>query len=294
MTESLLFASSLPEAFNLAGLDYPGTIDPGKFIRFSTNERDRTDRAGWLNVFADGLGASFGDWRSGSSFCWQKRDTDAPPPSPKEREEARQAHAKARIQAEQERAASYAAAAEGCAALWATMSPAPASHGYLQLKETGPHLARIDHEGRLVLPVYDARGELQSLQFIAPDSSKRFYPGGKMKDGRLHLGKPTDGKPLVLAEGFATAASIHEAAGVAVCVGFSGGNLKHVAESLRRLFPNSPLLVAGDLNAHGASRKYAEAAAAAGAPARVVFPAFADGRPDGDFNDLATSEKPYS
>jgi putative DNA primase/helicase len=57
-----------------------------------------------------------------------------------------------------------------------------------------------------------------------------------MKDGRLYLGKPTDGKPLVLCEGFATGASIHEAAGMAVCVGFSGGNLKHVAESLRRCF----------------------------------------------------------
>lgn len=64
--------------------------------------------------------------------------------------------------------------------------------------------------------VFDARGDMQSLQFIAPDGSKRFYPGGKMAGGRLYLGKPTDGKALVLVEGFATGASIFEAAGVAV------------------------------------------------------------------------------
>ena len=290
MSESIFFTSTLPEAFDRAGLPFPGIVDPGRIIRFSTNEKDRTDRAGWLSMLPDGLGAAFGDWRSGASFCWQKRDTDAPPPSPQERAQARQKSEEARNQAEQERVAAYARAASECTALWTTCKPAPASHDYLQRKATGPHLARIDHEGRLVLPVFDARGELQSLQFIAPDSSKRFYPGGKMKDGRLYLGKPTDGKPLVLVEGFSTGSSVHEAAGVAVCCGFSGGNLRPVAESLRRLFPNSPLLIAGDLDAHGAGRKYAEAAAEAGAPAKVVLPNFRDGRESGDFNDLAASE----
>jgi hypothetical protein len=113
-----------------------------------------------------------------------------------------------------------------------------------------------------------------------------------MAGGRFYLGKPRDGSPLVLVEGFATGASIFEAAGLAVCVGFAGGNLRHVAESQRRLFPNSPLLVAGDLDAHGAGRKYAEQAAEAGAPALLVLPTFRDGRPAGDFNDLSAAEGP--
>ncbi|MDP2432762.1 MAG: toprim domain-containing protein [Pseudomonadota bacterium] len=111
-----------------------------------------------------------------------------------------------------------------------------------------------------------------------------------MAGGRLYLGKPRDGLPLVLVEGFATGASAFEAAGQAVCVGFAGSNLRHVAETLHRLFPNSPLLVAGDLDAHGAGRKYEEQAVEAGAPALLALPRFRDGRAAGDFNDLATAE----
>lgn len=292
MSETTYFTSTLAEAFDCAGLPFPGTADPGKIIRFSTNQRDKHDRAGWLSMLPDGLGAAFGDWRSGESFCWQMRDSNANPPSQEEREAARQDGEKARKQAEHERTEAYAKAASECAAQWAKLEPATAAHEYLQRKEIAPHLARVDSSGKLALPVFDARGDMQSLQFIAPDGSKRFYPGGKMVGGLLYLGKPTDGKPLVLVEGYATGVSIFEAAGVAVCVGFAGSNLRHVAETLRRLFPNSPLLVAGDLDEHGAGRKYAEAAAEAGAPARVVFPVFADGRAAGDFNDLSTAEGP--
>lgn len=292
MADTVYFAPTLAEAFDRAGLPFPGEPEPGRMLRFSTNDRDRTDRAGWLKMLPDGAGAAFGCWRAGLSYCWQRRDTNAPPPSPEERIQARQRAEEARQQAEQERAEGYAQAARECAALWATLAPAPAAHDYLQRKGIAPHLARLDTAGRLVLPVFDDHGDLQSLQAIAPDGAKRFHPGGRMAGGRLHLGKPRDGTPLVLAEGFATAASIHEAAGLAVVVGFAGSNLRHVAESLRRLSPNSPLLVAGDLDAHGAGRKYAEQAAEAGAPALLALPRFRDGRPAGDFNDLATDEGP--
>ncbi len=292
MADTVLFTPTLAEAFDRAGLPFPGEPEPGRMLRFSTNARDRTDRAGWLKMLPDAAGAAFGCWRAGLSYCWQRRDTNAPPPSPEERILARQRAEEARQQAEQERAEAYALAARECAALWTTLAPAPAAHDYLQRKGIAPHMARMDTSGKLTLPVFDERGDLQSLQFIAPDGAKRFYFGGKMTNGRLYLGKPSDGKPLVLAEGFATAASIHEAAGLAVVVGFAGSNLRHVAESQRRLFPNSPLLVAGDMDAHGAGRKYAEAAAEAGKPAMLALPRFRDGRAAGDFNDLASDEGP--
>lgn len=292
MANSILYTPTLAEAFDRAGLPYPGEPEPGRVLRFSTNGRDRTDRAGWLKLLPDETGAAFGCWRAGLSYCWQRRDTNAPPPSPQERAEARQKSEEARQQAEQERAEAYALAAKECAGLSATLEPAPAAHEYLQRKGIAPHLARVDPSGKLVLPVFDARGDMQSLQFIAPDGSKRFYPGGKMVGGRLYLGTPRDGTALVLVEGFATGASIHEAAGLAVVVGFAGSNLRHAAESLRRLFPNSPLLVAGDLDAHGAGRKYAEAAIESGEPALLALPQFRDGRPAGDFNDLASDEGP--
>lgn len=287
-----LLTPTLAEAFDRAGLPYPGEPEPGRILRFSTNNRDRTDRAGWLKLFPDGDGAVFGCWRDGISICWQRRDTSAPPPSYEERTQARQRAETARHEAEKERDEAQAVAAAECTTLWDTLEQAQAAHAYLQRKGIAPHLARLDRAGRLVLPVLNEHGDVQSLQAISQNGTKRFHPSGKMTGGRLYLGQPRDGAALVLVEGFATGASIHEAAGLPVVVGFSGSNLIHVAESLRRLFPNSPLLVAGDLDAHGAGQRYAEQAAEAGAPALLALPRFRDGRPAGDFNDLTSEEGP--
>ena len=48
----------------------------------------------------------------------------------------------------------------------------------------------------------------ESVRLIDADGEKQFLPDGKMKAGRLALGKAVNGEPIVLAEGFATAASI--------------------------------------------------------------------------------------
>lgn len=112
MADTVLFTPTLAEAFDRAGMPFPGEPEPGRLLRFSTNERDRTDRAGWLKLLPDAAGAAFGCWRAGLSYCWQRRDTNSPPPSPEERTQARQRAEEARQQAEQERAEAYALAAK--------------------------------------------------------------------------------------------------------------------------------------------------------------------------------------
>jgi phage/plasmid primase-like uncharacterized protein len=286
----VLFTPSLPEAFAQAGLLFPGDPEPGKVVRFPTS-KDRSDRAGWLKLLPDGTGAAFGDWRQGSSYCWQRR-TDTGPISPQERDQARQRTEEARRHAEREREESYASAARECASLWNGGKPAPIDHTYLHRKGITPHMARLDSAGRIMLPVLDESGTLQSLQYIAEDGAKRFHLGGKMQGGRMYLGTPVDGSPLALAEGFATGASIHESSGLSVVVGFSGSNLRHVAESLRRAYPRSEILIAADRDAHGKGAEYGQAACEAAGPARMVLPAFKDRREAGDFNDLAQVEGP--
>ncbi len=74
----------------------------------------------------------------------------------------------------------------------------------------------------------DTDGKTWSMQTIAPDGAKRFTPGGRVRGCYYSIGKPAG--VLVVAEGFATGASIHEATGCAVAVAFNAGNLKAVAE----------------------------------------------------------------
>ncbi|MBK7252207.1 MAG: toprim domain-containing protein [Gammaproteobacteria bacterium] len=78
-------------------------------------------------------------------------------------------------------------------------------------------------KGRLLVPVRDSSGRLMSLQRIGPDGEKRFFYGGHVAGGYFIIGAPGD--TVCIAEGYATAASIHEATGHAVAVAFNAGNL---------------------------------------------------------------------
>jgi putative DNA primase/helicase len=101
------------------------------------------------------------------------------------------------------------------------------------------------------------------------------------------------GKPkgvLIVCEGFATGASIHEATGHAVAVAFNAGNLEAVALAMRAKFPALRLTLAADddhltTGNPGMTKATAAARAVGGLVAVPVFPG---DRPDKatDFNDL--------
>ncbi|CAB3797454.1 phage/plasmid primase, P4 family [Pararobbsia alpina] len=286
LKKHVIFCQSLYEAFAEAQMLYPTRkLERGRFVRFPTNDK-QSDDAGWCRLFPDGTGAAFGDHRNGITYIWQQRDPGAPPPTDEERQVAWAKADAARQQADVERAAEQAEAMQTASRLWAESSDLQATHPYVARKSVTPFGARQASDGRLVLPVYGPDYALQSLQFIADDGSKRFLAKGKMKSGRLILGDPEDGSRLILCEGWATGCSLHQATGHPTVICFSGSNIATVAENLRLCYPNSRLVVAGDLDSTGAGAKFANAALAVANNSMVVYPSFADGRDHGDFNDL--------
>jgi len=289
-SNNVFFCQTLQDAFAQAGMPYlKQSPRPGQIVRFSTNG-DSSDTSGWCRLFPDGIGAVFGCHRAGSKFTWQQRDESCPPPSIEERQAAIAKSELVRKEAEIERAEEYASAAEMAKKIFAASGELNSAHEYVTKKGITPYAGRLSNRGDLTLSVYGSDGALQSLQFIDADGDKRFLPKGKMSGGRLYLGQPENGLPLILCEGWATGCSIHEATDETVVVGFSGGNLDDVAMDLRRQYPDSPLLIAGDLDAHGNGLEYAQAATIAGSPATIIIPSFIDGRDAGDFNDLHQAE----
>lgn len=286
-----IFCPTLQEAFEHAGMRFPDTdMAPGSMIRFSTSDKTG-DASGWCKLFADGVGAQFGCHRAGSKFTWQMRDSNALKPTNEELQAARIKSRQARQQADADLAEQHATAAATAARIYSeASSEVDLAHSYVRRKGITPYGARQDLDGSLVLAVRGSDGEIQSVQFIRIDGVKRFLAKAKMNGGRLILGNLENGEPIVLAEGWATACSISEATGQAVVVGFSGSNMTVVAADLRRKFPDSPLRIAGDLDDHGKGLEYAQAAAAAGAPAVVILPKFDDDRDRGDWNDLHQAE----
>ncbi|WP_019647097.1 zincin-like metallopeptidase domain-containing protein [Novispirillum itersonii] len=116
---------------------------------------------------------------------------------------------------------------------------------YLNRKQVQAHGLLRHEDGSVMVPCKDAAGELWNIQFIKDDGEKRFLKGGKM-DGLMHRIEGDRSGPTVIAEGFATAASIHEATGLSVVVAFNAGNLPKVAQALHRQDPSTPLVIAAD------------------------------------------------
>jgi putative DNA primase/helicase len=140
-----------------------------------------------------------------------------------------------------------------------------------------------------MIPVRGCDGILRGLQFIGPDGSKRFKTGTEVTGGYHAFGKP-DGNTILICEGQATGATLHEVTGHAVAVAFNAGNLCHVVEALHGKYPGWRLIVCAD-DDHGTEgnpgmTKATDAALAVGC--LLAVPKFPAGRgvKDTDFNDL--------
>ncbi|MCS6811928.1 MAG: DUF3987 domain-containing protein [Tepidimonas sp.] len=264
----------------------PELIGDGKLHRFSSNG-SRGDDAGWYVLYSDGIPAgAFGCWRQGIAQQWTAAAPDRMTEAERSAHRARmEAIRKERQRAEAERQREAAAEASR---RWAEARPADAAHPYLAAKAIGPHGIRQEG-GALLVPMRDTAGTLHSLQAIDAGGGKRFHPGGRIRGCYHAIGTPNGA--LVVCEGYATGASIHEATGYAVAVAFTAGNLLPVAEALRAKYPALRLIVAADddwrTEGNPGLTKARQAAQAIGAA--LAVPRFPEDRPDKatDFNDLA-------
>jgi putative DNA primase/helicase len=102
--------------------------------------------------------------------------------------------------------------------------------------------------------------------------------------------KPNSNTPLLIAEGYATACSLHEATGFPVAAAMNAGNLLNVAKAWRAKYPRMRIVICADDDTETAGNpgmtKATEAARAVGA--LLAVPDFGPDRPDrsSDFNDL--------
>lgn len=185
-----------------------------------------------------------------------------------------------------------ATAAEQARTLWAEASEEVNGHPYLAAKEIQAHGIRRSGD-RLLIPIRDAQGSLHGVQGIQADGSKRFNTGATVA-GHFHLvGTPDPGGRLLLCEGYATGATLHEATGAPVAVAFNAGNLEPVARALRQAHPDVDLVVCADddRGTEGNPGLTHARAAAAAVGGSVAIPRFrGPGPKDTDFNDLARLE----
>lgn len=276
------------QAMAAAGLGQPEIIADGKLHRFHTPDDKAGRQSGWFLLHLDRLPAgAFGSWKTGESQTWCAKSREEQTPA--ERASLRALAEQVRCQRKAERDHQHRFAANRALSLWNRCTPAPADHPYLVTKAIRPHGARLDRHNNLVIPASDGK-ILTTVQFIAPDGGKRFLSGGRIAGCWFGLPRQKSG-PILLGEGFATMAPLHQETGAPAVVAFNANNLLPVAKAIRRLNPRDKILICGDddrWTPGNPGRSKARAAALA-IGAKLLMPDFSgldlSSRPT-DFNDL--------
>jgi putative DNA primase/helicase len=169
-----------------------------------------------------------------------------------EAQKIRQREAQKKADAERQREADKAAA--HAAVVWKKCS-AEGQSEYLTRKQIGAHGVRFSDTGSVVVPMMDAQDKLRGLQFILPKDHERrkktgrdkeFWPAGLTMQGTFYLvgGIPRD--ILLVAEGYATAASLHEATGLPCAVVWSANNIMPACLAMKKKYKRIKQLICAD------------------------------------------------
>jgi phage/plasmid primase-like uncharacterized protein len=272
-------------AMRSAGIDAEANIPAdGKLHRFYVDGDCPGSKNGWAILFGDEIPIGlFGSWRydSGKSYKWYSRQQCDLTPEQKAMQAKKITLARQLYNSEEETA--RAKCHQWCSDIWLKTKDATNEHPYLKAKEV-PSYGLKQLGNSLLVPLRDVDGRLQGMQLIFPDGSKKFKTGTAKRGNYFAIGKP-EGKILLLCEGYATGASIHECTGHAVAVCFDAGNLKYVVEVLKKKYSDHLFIVCGDNDVSGVGQKAAHEAAAAVGGVCAIPPATGQ-----DFNDMHRKE----
>jgi phage/plasmid primase-like uncharacterized protein len=323
MTDHRDMLLAFRDAMAAEGIKFPDAIvADGEIHRVRADDDKPGRRNAWYVLHGDERPAgAFGSWKGGGRRTWSAKGVK--PMSEAERKEFARAAAERQAAREAKIQADHAHAAALAAEIWASGTDV-VEHPYLTRKGVSGAGLRVGvwvkewvtPEGELktfrtpntlLIRLRDEKNATWALQGIHAEPvkigddrrEKDFLTGSRKRGLWTSIGKPTkvDGKrTVVICEGYATGASIHEATGLAVLVAFDAGNLQPVAETARRFMLDVRILLAADndqwtespVKNPGITRASEAAAAIDGV---VVWPCFSelDGKPT-DFNDLHTRE----
>ncbi|QSX28582.1 toprim domain-containing protein [Shewanella cyperi] len=258
--------------------------------RVPTQEKPRA-KNGWYIGFPNSGAVLVGDWATGGQLfitgSRSKRLTEA------EKRTLQQVMAKEAALRQQHQLE----AAKRARALYGKATPAT-YHPYLERKAVVAVAGMRVLGETLVIPMFDAINSdiITSLQFIDADGSKRFLSKGRISQSCFPIGlrAQTENNTIYIAEGVATAISVHLLTGSAVIAAFNATNLTAVARIVKHMMPAAEIIIAADDDASTQHRmginpgKHHATKAAKAVGGKVTLPPFSRSqRRDGltDWND---------
>lgn len=277
------------------GLVVQDIVADDNLHRCGTVDKPRGQDGAYI-VHLDGNGGVSTAWARNWHSQTQASITSKPEGqmSESERQAYKERLVRAREAFREEQERRWAQGAQRAWNIWNRCSPANDSFPYLQSKQVSANGLRMSPDGRLVVPVLDAQGQLLSLQFIDAKGAKMFLKDGKTQGGRFPIAAQpgNEAAPLLVGEGYATVATACRATGFAGEVSFNCGNLPAVAKMARQQYPGREIVLIADNDirtkiktGHNPGLEHAERAAKEAGGKVALCPA-QDGQST-DFNDLA-------
>lgn len=274
------------------GLEPPAVLETdGSLHRCGTAEKEHGRDGAYIIHLHEPYALWWKNWRTGDEGTHTAKTKGRM--SQEERSLFHARLAKEKVQREADRQQRYHDAATKAQHIWKTAIAATGAHPYLVTKQVPAYGLKVAHDGCLIIPVLNPKGQPQSLQFISANGAggnqKRFLSGGKTAEGFFSIPShdhATDGV-LCITEGYATAASIHLATGYGVLVAFNAGNLEAVALLARKQYPERKIILCADNDLNNAvNTGVVKATKAAQAIAGLLAVPSAHLDKNTDFNDV--------
>jgi phage/plasmid primase-like uncharacterized protein len=288
-----------------AGLVFHGPFNSKQFNRCHDSYKPKKNLSGWYiyNDLGDIAFGSYGSWIAGSigtkKWC-NVADKQMSHAQKRNWEEFNKA-------AHEQQEAKYREAAEYAQNLIDTLPDADPNHPYIVKKQIKTHGVKQDADRNLIIPIYGRDGAIVSVQRIKPNGWKGFMKDGEAGGGFYQLGKITE--TILIAEGFATAATLHEITGLCTITAFAAGNIPNVTKLFATLHPRSKIIVCADKDKNNAGINAGNKAVQENNGVILTYPVFkaetlkkyaeihgkdeeGNDKIPTDFNDLAKYESP--
>ena len=143
-------------------------------------------------------------------------------------------------------------AVETARTFWHDLKNADEGHPYCSKKQVNCYGLKLNPAtNALAVPLKDIHGNLLSIQWIFPDGNKRYFENAPL-DGAFfsialdNINDCNIDTPILITEGYATAAKVYELTGLPVVAAMSCHKLSQVAKIFRSKFKKHKIFIMAD------------------------------------------------
>ena len=237
-----------------AGVLENTVIADGQKHRIAVDGDKGKEQSGFYVLHADGVANGyFMNNRTGEEIKWSSKEHSYNSMTPEEKAEMKALYQARKAEREQEDKILTEKAEKALYAKFMNKETIN-EHSYLTNKMIEPtQNIYAGNDNTITVPLYNVDGRLKSAQYIDADGNKRFAKNTN-KVGAFHIvdGNAADLKSatsIIIAEGYATAASINEAVkepGLKVIAAMSANNLEHTVKAITEKYPAINIVIAAD------------------------------------------------